>query len=108
MRTIEARKAIAEQLPWVTKLKEPQRCICYRAGAPLRIYFPEGSRIRVTEADYKYWRCKQPAWWRFRSLKKSWPKDGTYCWRHLVERAIYGDDAEYNRAEKWMEKKGIE
>lgn len=80
--TLEERKAIVARISWVTRMATPRRC------------------------DGKGGSCKRKGYWKFRALKKSWAKDGVYCWTHLIYYGIYGDMDEEERTLKWLRKRG--
>lgn len=86
----------ARRLPWVTKLKRPTPCQHVK-GEPSQKAIRE-DRVRM---------CKNPAWWRFVSLKRSFPRTGNYCWAHLIYGATYGDRLEETRTDTWFAKHGV-
>jgi hypothetical protein len=95
------RQALASRLPWVTRLKKsPGRCEGYRySRMPLKAVFPDMKSYDPALAE-KY-RCKKNAWWQFRSPKRSYARDGDYCWDHLFSCGLL-TEGERERMEKWL------
>lgn len=90
------RQAVVAALPWVTRLKKsPGRCEGYRYG-----HMP----LKARSAGMEPYRCKNAAWWRFRSLQRSWAGDGDYCWAHLFSCGLHGDQAEMDRTQRGVER----
>lgn len=75
---LEVRRRITSEIPWITRLVKARQC------------------------DGKAGRCKVRAFWRFRALKRSWAKDGVYCWFHIFHAGLYYDMEEEKRTEKWL------
>jgi hypothetical protein len=79
---------VEEHIPWVHKYKTPKECTGW---------------MRANK------RCKNPAYWRFTSIKskRAWSMNqpnGTYCWSHLISRGIYGSMEEEARTNyRWYE-----
>lgn len=101
------------RLPWVTRLVNPRQCTGFMAHTPLKAVW--GDRAgKMTEAEFerlkKKYTCKNRAYWKFEGLKlsKRFPyrtdQSGTYCWKHLVHRGVYGSMEEEDRTLKWFKK----
>lgn len=84
----EATDRIA-RLPWVTRLDASQRCDGYR-------YSSMSGRALRDPALRETYRCKAPARWTFRALKRGYlpAQDGTYCWHHLFSCGLQHDETE--------------
>jgi hypothetical protein len=93
------RTELVARLPWVTRLARPAQCTAIKAHTPLKALYRMGGKPPVGLDRY---RCKQPAYWRFRSLKKSMARDGDYCWSHLRHHGLYGDMDERERTNRAM------
>lgn len=91
-----ARQALAESLPWVTRLRRPVPCEGFMAHTPLRAVFGTDEQRAARP------RCKNLARWRFRALRRSCAEDGAFCWSHLMSRGLYGDMDEIVRTERWL------
>lgn len=49
--------------------------------------------------------CKNWAHWHFTPLKRStFVSEGDFCYGHLADRGIYGEDGEYERTRKFVER----
>lgn len=81
-------------------LKAPRQCDAHRAGRPLKAIYSDMKNYDPSISD-KY-RCKNPAYWEFKALKKSWVDDGIFCYSHLIHRGIYGDVLEEARTNKQL------
>lgn len=93
---MSTRTELVERFPWVTRLKKPHQCSEYRSGM---------SRKASNDPELsKKYECRNPAYWKFRALKKSWSEDGIYCWSHLISRGVHGDMDEDERTMKWLKK----
>lgn len=101
MVTRKERQEKIKQIPWVNYVKDAHQCDSLRNGTPLKAVFSMYGRPPVDQAPY---RCKTPAHWRFRALKRSYARDGIYCMSHLIYRCLYGDTAECNRMERWQKR----
>lgn len=100
--SLNARKKLAEEIPWVTRLVKERPCDAVRWGeVPLKaIWVMHGKPPTGTE---KY-RCKKKGVWKFKALKRSHAKDGVYCWIHLLQH-LYYDMLEEARLERWDARK---
>jgi hypothetical protein len=91
------RTDLIARLPWVTRLERTQPCDGYRyTHMPGKALYGNDPELL---AKYK---CKAPARWRFRALKRG-PipaHDGTYCWRHLFALGLQHDLAEEARTSR--------
>ena len=102
------RQANAARMPWVAILQRPRACdgIKWSTVALKDLYeHGPGGSVPARGIQEKS-KCKKAGWWRFRSLKRSYARDGVYCWTHLVVQGIYGDEAERTRTDRWLEKNG--
>lgn len=98
--SLNRRKEVVAQMPWVTQLKSARQCTAVKQGKiPLKVR--RGSRADFLAAMEKH-RCQNRAVWKFKSLKNSYSHDGTYCWSHLLFHGIYGDMQEEKRTRDWM------
>lgn len=95
--TLSKATELAEKVPWITRLKKPQKCHGYRWGSMSR----KATYDPVLKERYA---CKKPGYWKFKALKKSWARDGVYCWSHLLSGGVYGDMDEEARFERWAKK----
>jgi hypothetical protein len=98
------------RLPWVRKLKKPVKCdgIKYGTVAMKDLYdYGPGQSIPARGIQDKS-RCKNNAWWHFKPLKKSYAKEGNYCWSHLLAQGVFGAQEEHDRMNKWYDKNGWE
>jgi len=85
-----------KRLPWIKWLKEGRTCDGYRYNRmPVKA-------MHDSELKEKY-RCKNPAHWKYKTLKKSWAEDGVYCMAHLYANCIW-DMHEMARVERWIQK----
>lgn len=100
----QERKAIARKVPWVRYLRKTVPCTGFMARTPLKAVYAMGGKPPVGLDNY---RCKQPARWKFTALQRSYASDGTYCWSHLLSRGFYGDMAECDRLNRWLERHEI-
>jgi len=100
----QERKAIAKQVPWVRYLRRPVACTGFMARTPLKAVYSMGGKPPVGLDGY---RCTKPARWKFTALKRSHATDGIYCWSHLLSRGFYGDMAECDRLNRWLERHDI-
>lgn len=78
------RAELLARIPWVTRLARSRQC------------------------DGKQGKCKLPAYWKFRALKRSWAASGTYCRIHLIHNGLYGDMWEDQRIQRWWERNGAQ
>jgi len=85
------------RLSWVTRLEKTQPCDGYRYS-----HMPLYARGNQEVMDR--YKCKNRARWKFRSLKRSWAKDGIYCWSHLISCGLRGDMLEDARTDKGLKK----
>ena len=98
--TLRERQEIVASMSWVTRLKNPRSCDGYMHNtATKHIHGTPEQRAQRP-------RCKRPARWRFKSLKRSWVPDGTYCWSHLLYGCLYGDMDEDARTRRWLKRHG--
>lgn len=103
---------IAEEIPWVTRLDEPTQCIGFKSSTPLKAIYWWGAGASNPPVGLELYRCKGSALWHFEALDD--PEDkweflattGTYCWPHLVHRALHGTYRESERFEAWLVEHG--
>lgn len=79
---------VVDHLPWVHRYQKPRPCTAVRYG--------HGRRP-----------CKNRAYWKFTALKRSWVRDGVYCWSHLISHGIYGDMVEDARTVSRLYARGV-
>jgi hypothetical protein len=102
MKSLNRRQALMASLPWVTRRKSPVPCDGIKwSQVPLKALYSRGGK--PPEGLEKY-RCSKPAYWTFRSLKKSHAQSGNYCWSHLVYNGVYGDMIEEKRTNDYLAK----
>ena len=87
----EWQQRVDDYIPWVRLLKTPQQCTGWMRN---------------------HKQCKNPAYWKFTSFKSRhvWAMNvpnGTYCWKHLVSRGLYGSMDEEARTDNHFYKVGI-
>lgn len=88
--------------PRVSYVKKAGQCVEHKGGAPVKAFWKrDGTRQDDPEIIEK-WRCKTPAHWRFKKLKRSYARSGLMCYRHLYYRAVFGDTDETAATEKLM------
>ena len=105
------RTEIAEQIPWVSRLDESTQCIGFKNGTPLKAIYNWGPGKSNPPVGLEKYRCRNPAWWYFEALGPvdEWDfvaDTGTYCWSHLVSRALHGTYRETLRFQKWLSENG--
>ena len=96
---MSARTDLVARLPWVTRLKQTQDCDGYRWSSM-------SWKARCTPELMATYKCKVPARWKFRALKRNpMPAtDGTYCWSHLWAMGLQHDMAEQERTFRGLAK----
>ena len=103
------RKMNMARLPWVKKLDRPTTCDGIKwSTVALKDIYEHGplSDPQPPRGIQDKSRCKNRAWWHFKPLKRSYSKEGNYCWKHLIYRGVYGDMLEEARTNKWYQKHG--
>ena len=96
---MSARTDLVARLPWVTRLERTQPCDGYRWSSM-------SWKARCDPELMAKYKCKVPARWRFRALKRN-PlpaRDGTYCWSHLWAMGLQHDMAEQARTQRGLAK----
>lgn len=89
--------------PRVKHLKTARQCDEMKGGAPVKAYWDRDGKRQTDPEIIEKWRCKTPAHWKFKALKKArFSKDGVMCYRHLYFRAVFGDMDEMAATEKLM------
>lgn len=89
--------------PRVSYLKKAHQCAAMKGKAPLKVYWKRDGTRQHDEAVIAPWRCSTPAHWKFVKLKRSrFGQSGTYCYRHLWYRELFGDMDEEYVTEKLM------
>ena len=81
-------------LPYVKRVKPDFICDGYRwSQMPLKaVYDP------VLKEKY---RCRNDGHWKFKALKRSYARDGTYCFAHLHSLGLVHDMDEEKRTKKY-------
>lgn len=94
---MSARTDLVARLPWVTRLDQRQACDGYRWSSM-------SFRARRDPELMAKYKCKVPARWKFRALKRNpMPaQDGTYCWSHLWAEGLQHDMAEEDRTRRGL------
>jgi len=94
---VSARTDLVARLPWVTRLDQAQACDGYRWSSM-------SFRARRDPELMAAYKCRVPARWRFRALKRNpMPaQDGTYCWSHLWAAGLQHDPAEEARTRRGL------
>lgn len=85
------------RLPWVTRMTEPVPCEGFMSHTPLKALYQMGGKPPVGLDRY---RCRNVARWHFRALPDSGARDGDYCWPHLINRCLYGNEMEEARTSR--------
>ena len=86
MKTIKERQALAERLPWVSRLKESTACEGVKwSTVAVRDIFSWGPGLKNQPRGIQSRsRCKNRAWWHYVPLGSSvYAHEGNYCWAHL-------------------------
>lgn len=91
-------------LPFVFYVDERRQCdgVCW-SRVPVRAVWHPKTHRRQPLSMLDPYRCRTPAHWRFKALKKSRSKSGTYCMSHLVTQCIY-DPHEEARVQRYWER----
>jgi hypothetical protein len=92
---------LAARLPWVTRLDEAVPCEGLMSHTPLKAVYRMSGHAPVGLDQY---RCKNRARWQFTAQPDSGARDGTYCWPHLLSRALHANMAEIDRTRRGLEK----
>jgi hypothetical protein len=89
---VSKRTDLVARLPWVTRLEETTSCDGYRWSAM-------SFRARRDPELMAKYKCRAPARWKFRALKRNlmFSQDGTYCWSHLWAMGLQHDMTEEAR-----------
>lgn len=88
--------------PRVSYVKKAAQCVEHKGGAPGKYFWKRDGTRQDDPAILEKWRCKIPAHWKFKALKKSHAISGTMCFHHLYYRAVFGDTDETTATEKLM------
>ncbi len=96
--SLARRKEIICQVPWITYHDLPTTCTAITSRTPLKAIYSMHGKPPIGLDNY---RCKKPAHWRFRALKRSFTRDGDLCWTHLMQ-SVFGDMAEDERFSRWF------
>ena len=101
--TLEQRKNLLAELPWVKRLKEPvETCDGVKwSTVALRDLYSMGNQPARGIQDRS--RCTRRGTFRFKALKRSWARDGVYCYLHAWKE-IHDHPEESERADRWMRK----
>jgi len=101
--TPKQRREFVASLPWVKRLKTPVACdgLLY-SKMPLRALYYHGPKRSLPPTGTDPYKCKKVAYWKFKALKKSWAKDGTFCMSHLFSQI---DMDEQDRMDRWIIRK---
>jgi len=66
---------------------------------PLKAIYNHGPGRILPPTGTDPYKCKNPAYWKFKALKKSDARDGIYCMSHLYSQF---DMDEHDRIERWI------
>lgn len=99
--SLAQRYAVARQVPWVRHHDMPAPCSAITSRTPLKALWSMHGSPPVGLDKY---RCKNPAHWRFRALKRSFARDGDYCWMHLLLKGFFMDPTEADRFDRWYKR----
>lgn len=105
---LSARVRNLRRLPWVTRIPATT-CDGLKWGTvALRDLYPWGpGRSNPARGIQERSKCKNIARWHFKPLKKSYAKEGNYCYSHVLSQGVYHDMDEQARTNKWYEKNGL-
>ncbi len=104
MLPLDVRRAVIRRVPWIRFHAEPDTCTAFLSRTPLKAIFSMYGRPPVGLANY---RCKMPAHWAFRALKRKPFRSGVngdYCWFHLHHSGLFGDEYETDRFRRWRQR----
>lgn len=105
------RQRIVAEMPWVTRLLRPTSCDGIKWGrVALRDVFPWGppQDLRRPRGIPEKARCRRTAWWSIRLVRAYRVRgDGEsrrarFCWQHLVDEGLYGNESEATRTRRWV------
>jgi hypothetical protein len=107
MNAKERREALAE-IPWVIQLYQTgDPCEGIRWGEVTLTELYGKNKRGITpeerEANLQKHKCKKIGHWRYKALKGSGVKSGTYCMSHLIYHCLRDVDEE-TRYKKWKAK----
>lgn len=80
------RSKLILSLPYVTRAPKGSKC-CRYVDPPLSVYFKDmKTRSNVKSTDLEHYRCKLPAVYKVKSLKRSYEQGRTLimCYSHTV------------------------
>lgn len=107
MKTIKERQALAERLPWVSRLKESTACEGVKwSTVAVRDIFSWGPGLKNPPRGIQpRSRCKNRAWWHYVPLGNSpyarrYHHEGNYCWVHTAQLL----DHEWSRTRRYIER----
>jgi hypothetical protein len=99
--TPKQRRAFLESIPWITRLKNSTTCDGLRWGRmPLKAIYNHGPNRILPPTGTDPYKCKNPAYWKFKALKRSHARDGIYCVAHLYSQLHNMD--EDKRIRRWI------
>ena len=104
MKNIKERQALAERMPWVTRLTGdsiPCDGIKYGTVAVKDLYSWGPGRENPARGIQPRSKCKKWAHWHYKALRSTWgayAKTGNYCWDHFAQMA----EIEGDRVEKYI------
>lgn len=104
--SLEERKNLLASVPWVTRLKTPtERCDGIKwSTVSLRDLYAWGPKNQNPPRGIQdHSRCQRQGWFKFKALKRSWARSGTYCYEHAAKE-IQDHYEEHKRFLRWQEK----
>lgn len=104
---LSLRRRAVLALPWVSEIKNPERCTALKGGAPLKALRKRDKTRQDDPVILDKWRCTLKGKYRYRFLRSNnfRPDNAkSYCWSHLLYRGF--DMLEHERAVRWWRRHG--